>query len=211
MDVAGTSVRHSGNVYVWLGRGDGSFQNVSTYSIESVATNGIKTVAAGDLNRDGNLDLVMGTWQGVGVLLGIGDGSFRTGPAYPAPRLMPYALAGARSVVADVDGDGVPDVVNGFTVFLGNGDGSLRPPIIFGQWLDSLFGYLYGGYLAAADLNGDGRFDLIGPGGDGTVLSVLINNTPRRDDSVPAVSAANYTSPIAPRAIASVFGRALGA
>ena len=202
-DVAMISVRR-GTVYVYLGNGDGSFQTFSRYG-GPPATNGPKTLAVTDLNRDGNPDIVVGAGQGITVLLGKGDGTFPTALAYPflQPRL--GLLTGARSVVADFNGDGIPDVANGFTVFPGKGDGSLEAPLSFGQWIDSLSNLP----LAAADFNGDGKPDLIGVAPDGMGLALLINNTGRSDASVTAVSAANYGIGIAPGSIATIFGKTL--
>jgi uncharacterized protein (TIGR03437 family) len=202
-DIAMIEVR-KGAVYVYLGNGDGTFQPFSIYG-GPPATNGFKSLVIGDLKRDANLDIVVGAGQGIGVLLGKGDGTFGSPLAYPfaPPRL---GLAnGARSVVADFNGDGIPDVANGFTVFPGNGDGSLAAPLFFGQWQDTLVNRP----LAVADFNGDGKPDLIGLAVDGMGLALLINNTSGTDASVAAVSAADYRGVIAPGSIASVFGNAL--
>jgi uncharacterized protein (TIGR03437 family) len=202
-DVAMISGRR-GTVYVYLGNSDGSFQTFSRYG-GPPATNGPKTLAVADLNRDGNPDIVVGAGQGVEVLLGKGDGTFPTALAYPFQQPRLGLLTGARSVVADFNGDGIPDVANGFTVFPGKGDGSLEAPLFFGQWTDSLSNLP----LAAADFNGDGKPDLIGVAPDGMGLSLLIDNTGASDASVAAVSAANYGSAIAPGSIATIFGKAL--
>ena len=63
-------------------------------------------------------------------------------------------------------------------------------------------------WVAAGDINGDGKLDLVGPSVNNE-LSVLMNNTPGRDASANAVSAANYTPLVAPGSIASVFGSGL--
>jgi len=51
--------------------------------------------------------------------------------------------------VADFNGDGIPDLVFGGFVYLGNGDGTFR-----GVWLGQI------GFGAVGDFNGDGKLDV---------------------------------------------------
>jgi hypothetical protein len=88
-----------------------------------------------DVNGDGNKDLVEGDQaSGTNVLLGNGDGTFRPGA---------HSDAGPDQglAVADLNGDGIPDVVttreasDTVSYALGNGDGTLQSPqtMIAGQ------------------------------------------------------------------------------
>jgi uncharacterized protein (TIGR03437 family) len=199
-DVAWVSVGCCPIANVWLGDGRGGFQDKPNPAYDGWAFFGAAILAVGDLNRDGNLDFVTDTVEGVGVSLGNGDGTFRNGSFYDSVRLFYHR---DWVTVADLNGDGIPDVLYGFTVRLGNGDGSLQPPMIFGQWYDT------GTVLAVADFNGDGKLDLVGTGGNRTALSVLINSTAGTDSSAAAVSAATHVGPVAPGSIASVFGKGL--
>jgi hypothetical protein len=63
----------------------------------------VKTLATGDLNSDGNLDLVVSAGKSIDVLLGKGNGSFKPPIRYPA--LSPVTI-----VLADFNGDGKLDV-----------------------------------------------------------------------------------------------------
>jgi uncharacterized repeat protein (TIGR01451 family) len=118
-------------------------------------------MAVADLNRDGKADLVFANANGnlVGVLLGNGNGTFRTEVDYTVP--------GASWVgVADFNGDGIPDLAvsnsqndtfNGshFYVLQGNGDGTFRPATAF-----PVTGTVYPNALAVGDFNRDGKADL---------------------------------------------------
>src|SRR6266446_6230965 len=171
-----------GTAGVLLGNGNGTFQPVVTYS--SGALNAF-SVAVADVNHDGKPDLIVGNSCGfpcdatgaVAVLLGNGDGTFRAAVIYNSGFYIVYSVT-----VADVNGDGNPDLVvaNGSNpgtvgVLLGNGDGTFRPAITYDSGGSLPF------WVAVADVNGDGKLDLIVAnsellaGGDGDV-GVLLGN-----------------------------------
>ncbi len=91
------------------GNGDGTFVSRGTYDIR-----GTLFLASGDLNGDGDLDLAIGRKCGVGVMLGRGDGSFRSQVGYGTGALAGDHNTGefAYSVgVGDLNHDGRPDLV----------------------------------------------------------------------------------------------------
>jgi hypothetical protein len=162
--------RSDRTVSILLGRGDGTFNAPDVYQVGSPQP---MMPAVADLNGDGSLDIAApGGYPTtkVSVLLGLGDGrfspatEFTTGPN-------PHTL-----VVADLDGDGHPDLVTGnigesggpvgkgIAILFGKGDGTFEPK------LDISGGDFGEGIGAAADLDGDGKIDLIEIGGAELVL-----------------------------------------
>jgi hypothetical protein len=147
-------------VTILLGNGDGSFQVAQTYLAFSPSPPGGSTamsVAAGDFNGDGILDLaVVGTpvqgFKSMGILLGNGDGTFQAAAG--------YQTSGGKIFIADVNGDGKLDLITvGGNLLLGNGDGTFQDAIP-----------IYPGILAVADLNGDGIPDLVAGASLGVVI-----------------------------------------
>jgi FG-GAP-like repeat len=173
-----------GTVSVLLGSGGGTFSAATTNPTGSVLA---FSVAIGDLNGDGKLDLAVANYGDpmsgnpggtISIFLGDGDGTFSAATPYSTLT----GLAGAQSVaIGDLNGDGkldlaVADASNRVPILLGNGDGTfnVQTPLTFS-------GLNNNGSIAIADLNGDGRLDLaltnfgtdLGSGA-GTTVSVLL-------------------------------------
>jgi Bacterial Ig-like domain (group 3)/FG-GAP-like repeat/FG-GAP repeat len=147
-------------VGVLLGNGDGTFQPVVTYG----SGGGLPlSIAVADVNGDGKPDLEVANdcdiacspvnGGVVGVLLGNGDGTFQTA--------LPYST-GQGSLdfvaVADVNGDGSPDLVvadNGVGVLLGKGDGTFKQVVNYSSAGSNPTS------VVVADVNKDGKPDLV--------------------------------------------------
>gem|GEM_PF-1040669 len=185
-----TSFGSSWDLVAFLGAGDGSPVTFGTTQLSGPP----QAVVVGDLDHDGVLDVVTanngggggggatsiatkgaisGPSASVSVLLGRGDGSFKTEARVDAGE-QPRSVA-----LADFDHDGNQDLAianaagyGGFSdvsILLGNGNGTFRPrlsvPAGSAPW-----------QVKAADLNGDGIFDLLVPDGDNSVVNVLLGN-----------------------------------
>ncbi len=120
-----------------------------------------------DINSDGIPDIVVLVPGGIGILLGTGHGSF--GPVQSSGN----SESPTGATVGDVSGDGLPDVVttspNGGAVHHNGGNGRLDPPA------SADLGSPSGISPVLADVNGDGKLDLIVPQTSPSV-AVLLGN-----------------------------------
>jgi hypothetical protein len=132
------------------------------------------SVAVGDFDGDGNLDLVIvnTTSNSFTKWLGNGDGTFRDRLSYPTG-MYPYSVA-----AADFNGDGILDVAlagsltDSVLVRLGNGDGTFGDVIEFPLDAGSV-----PHFIVAADFNADGQIDLAVANSGSNTISLLYNNT----------------------------------
>jgi hypothetical protein len=145
-----------------LGKGDGTFQAAVDYAVGYEPS----SVAVGDFNGDGKLDLVTANHNTVSVLLGNGDGTFQAAVRYNVG-----PARAARSVaVSDFNGDGKLDLVtadyygNNASVLLGKGDGTFQAAL---RYVGG------GGAVAVGDFNGDGAPDVVTAASTG--VAVLLN------------------------------------
>lgn len=162
-------------VVVLLGDGAGGFTPASGSPF--AAASQPSSIAVGDFNADGKMDLAVSTYNsgGVGtliIMLGNGAGGF--GAASGSPITVGH---GARSLaLGDFNGDAKLDVAvvnqldSNVTVLLGNGSGGFSAagsPVAVGQGPVS---------IVASDLNRDGKLDLAVVNNGSNNVTVLLGD-----------------------------------
>jgi hypothetical protein len=179
----------SDTISVLLNNGDGTFQAPRQFAVGAFRTPnplGVefhlptfrRKVVLADLNNDGKLDAVVSNYDSgdVSVLLGRGDGTFEPQRRFNATDA-PFDVA-----VGDIDGDGTPDLVavnanasgkSTVAVLLGRGDGTFQPQRTFTVPTP---GDLPFTTVRLADLNHDGKLDLVFSGRGASTVTVFLGN-----------------------------------
>ena len=123
----------------------------------------------GDFNADGKLDLAVFNHGTLSVLLGNGDGTFQA----QVVTTFSLALSSSALAVGDFNADGMTDIavtevsseggVYGVAVLASNGNGTFQPAVFYPVNGSPVA-------LAVADINKDGRLDLVAGGNGVSVL-----------------------------------------
>ena len=151
-----------GGIWLWRGDGAGGF---GAPTFRDFGTGGTANLTSADFDGDGLWDVAGSDWgsqeegETLTIVFGSPDGSF-TEPLTYLTMFSQWYGGVAGLDVADMDGDGDPDLVGGsiraedVAVFLNNGDRTFAPEERYGvdgdvQW------------VATGDFDGDGRGDVI--------------------------------------------------
>jgi hypothetical protein len=130
----------SGGLSILLGNGDGTFQPPVV-----IDGNAELYLLIGDVNGDGKLDVVTDTQN---VFLGNGDGTFVVAGG---------GWSGTPLALADLDGDGISDLLIPGGYEHGHGDGVFDYPVSFYPYVFS--------WADVADMDGDGNLDIVSNNG----------------------------------------------
>jgi uncharacterized repeat protein (TIGR01451 family) len=175
---------YAGPLNIFLGQGSGKYKPLASGPEGNV---GLFTV--GDLNNDQQQDQVFdasvpcvglfcqGGTTYLGVALGNGDGTFQPTQRYPS---VGYPFPGSEITdigLGDFNGDGNLDAAfihfgsSQISILLGKGDGTVPTLLTF----DSGSGE---GSFVVADLNGDGKPDVVTTNLNDDTVSVVLNTFP---------------------------------
>jgi len=158
-DIVVTTGSSTAAASVYYGKGNGAFTNPKVFNLGGGPSSFYNSATFADFNQDGRIDIII---QDAGYIIAYGaaDGGFNA----PVIAQAPAAGSIARG---DFNGDGIDDIAvveeancdinctGAFVrVFLGTGKGFFAPPRTYSipvRWAA----------IAAGDVNGDGRLDLV--------------------------------------------------
>jgi hypothetical protein len=165
----------SSDVSILLGDGRGSF--VSAKGSPFPAGHLPNDVAIGDFNRDGKLDLAIANHEEKHLTILLGDGTGRFAPAPNSPLAVEVKPHVHGVAADDLNGDGRPDLVTDswandqLLVLFGDGKANFKTP---GTFLK--VGKRPYQRHRVADVNGDGRADILCTNMEGSSVTVLLGD-----------------------------------
>ncbi|MBL0193388.1 MAG: VCBS repeat-containing protein [Myxococcales bacterium] len=153
------------SAYITLNNGDGTYAPMVSLEVGY----GPRSIAAGDVDGDGDVDLVSVREEygnsNVTILVNNGTGTFADGVDYR----IDVAFVGGSIAMGDLNGDGRPDLAisvgSGVNVLMNNGNGTFAAKVDYAA---------PPGTIALRDLNGDRKPDMAVAGAGG--VTVFLNS-----------------------------------
>jgi hypothetical protein len=204
----------SNSVSVALGDGTAFFPLFSTITYPTTGNGGfVYSIALGDANGDGRLDIVATNTNRdeVALLLNSGTGTFAMAPN--APFFMGLNNSPVAAQLRDMDGDNRADlvIVNSFArklvVLLNNGAGNFLPA----PGSPYSMGNNFPGPLAVGDVDEDGRPDIATANGNTNSVTVLLNRLVQPLLITALAPARNALTAAPATAVGITFNRAVNA
>jgi len=176
LDVLAYDNSNPANVIELLGNGDGTFQTATTMG--TLTASAPNNMFFADFNGDGKIDFAGQTNTGqLEITLATGAGLFANAPVSLST---PDSNFGAcNSTAGDLTGDGKPEIVsfncsaNTVTVYVNQGDGTFATGVYYNNNSDQ-YQSVYDG--AIADLNGDGKNDVVAINNDAADVSIFLGH-----------------------------------
>jgi hypothetical protein len=162
-------------VTILFSDGNGIFRQASYHSLKIDFNPHAHSAAASDINKDGNIDLVLTNFLGseIVIVFGDGKGNFSDKPKRISVPHYPYR----NVIIDDINKDGNEDIItpannsNSITVLLGNGRGYFSSakysPVGIGN---NPF------FVTTGDFNNDGYTDIAAGNFDEALITVLKGN-----------------------------------
>jgi hypothetical protein len=160
VDLASADVNANGGIAVFLGSGNSMLGPPIDSFMGGTTPMNPGPIAAGDFNRDGKMDLIVGSENSgnnvspLYVLLSQGDGTFKANLIYN----LAYGFV-PDVAVTDFNHDGFLDLAvttqNELLVFLGRGDGTFQAPVPYTNTAS------FTNSVTTGDFNGDGKVDIV--------------------------------------------------
>jgi FG-GAP-like repeat len=179
------------SICVALGNGDGTFQPAVSYQVSGTQGGEPAALTLGDFKNNGIFDVVAVDFDGqIWEFPGNGDGTFQS-PISVSPKFTSAYQNVAGIIAADLNGDGKLDLAMswdtfsstgvalsaGVSVLLGNGDGTFAAAVNYPTPFNADL-FSASADIAAGDLNGDGKMDLVVSAIDSSQgsIAVLLGN-----------------------------------
>ncbi len=166
----GVSGTTPGGVIIFSGDGNGYFSVSGSFA----AGNQTFSVARGDFNADGNIDMVLANISDNTVSVELGDGSGGFTEASGSP--LTVGNTPSHVVIADFNADNREDIAvtsavnNSLSILLGDGSGGFSATVgspATGQFPSA---------MVAADVNADGKVDILVANKNAGTVSVLLGD-----------------------------------